>query len=311
MNNSACPPAADALVPSEGNAPLAIGLVILAGFMLAGMDALGKLLMRDIAFIQVVWARYTFHALAVGLWLWLGGRRGFLKPRRPMLQWMRASTLLLVTLAMYTAIQVVPLADATAVMLFAPVLVSAFAGIFLGEKVGIRRMLAVVVGFFGVLIIVNPGAGVFQPAIILACMAAVGYAGYLIFTRVLQTSDNENATLFYSTAVGAVVLTLLVIPVWQPLDIGVWPKLVCTGLFGAAGHFLIIRAFQLAPASILSPFINSQLVAAALYSVIIFGNALTLNFLVGSALVVGSGLFVWFIEFRKARKLTRQGVVSP
>lgn len=283
------------------NLALGILLVICAGFFVSGMDAFAKHLMGEVNFLQVVWARYSFHALAVGTWLLANKRRDFLRARRPGLQFIRASCVLVVTLTMYTALQTVPLSDATAVMFFAPVLVSALAGVFLGEAVGWRRMCAVAVGFIGVLIIVNPTSAIFKPEILWACVAAIGLAIYFLLTRRLQALDNEDSTLFYTTAVGAVVLSFVVPFFWSETPLSVWAQFVIMGLLGALGHFLLIRAFHLAPASVLSPFLNSQLVASIIYSLVIFGDSLKVNFIIGTFLVVGAGLFTWYRE-RKLHK---------
>lgn len=290
----------DAAANKTASVALAIILVVLTGFTLAGMDALGKTLMDSYSMIQVVWARYFFHTLAVLAWLHLSGKRDYLYTGRPFMQFIRGLCLMLITLAMYSAYRHVSLADATTVMFFGPVLVSVFAGIFLGEKVGRARLIAAFTGFAGVVVIVNPGGELFHPAIFFACVAAVSYAIYVLLTRLLQTTDYENATQFYSTVLGSIILSVMVIPGWQSIPLTLWPLFITMGIMGAAGHFILIRAFQLAPASLLSPFLNAQLVAASLFSTIIFADPLHLNFYIGALLVVGSGLAVWLFEIRKA-----------
>jgi len=288
--------------PDHPHPGLAIGLVVAAGFVIAAMDAVGKFLIQSHPFEQVVWGRYVFHTLVVGLWFGAKGGFGFLKPRAPVLQTVRAVAMLLVTLSMYAALRVAPLADATAVMFFAPVLVTALAGLFLGEHVGWRRHAAVVVGFVGVLIVVRPGPGVLRSGILWACAAALFYALYVLMTRKLRGRDEERTTLFHSTLAGSILMSIGAPFFWEPLPPAVWPLLIATGLLGAGGHFLLIKAFHMAPAATLSPFLNAQLVAATLYSVAFFGDPLTLHFLCGASLIVGVGLFIWYREQRRKSK---------
>lgn len=283
---------------------LGIMLTIVAGFVIAGMDAIGKYLMQDQSFVQVVWGRYTFHTILVFIWLWASGGLDFLRPKKPMLQTVRAAILLAVTLTMYTAFQMVPLADATVVMFFAPVLVTALAGLLLGEPVGWRRYAAVAVGFIGVLVIVQPGVDVIRPGILWACGGALFFALYVLMTRKLQALDKQRTTLFHSTGLGVILLSLVVPFYWQPIPLDVWPLFIGIGAMGAGGHFLLIKAFHLAPAATLSPFLNAQLVAASIYSVVFFGDPLTLSFFAGATLIVGAGLFIWYRERRQNKVAT-------
>ncbi|MEJ2426989.1 MAG: DMT family transporter, partial [Candidatus Thiodiazotropha sp.] len=132
------------------------------------MDGVGKWLMQDLSMPQVVWARYFFHTIMGGAVFSLRGGFGFISPRRPGLQLIRAACLMGVTLSLYWAIQRVSLADATAILFIAPVLVTLLAGILLKEPVGIPEWLAVGLGFTGVLFIVRPGFREPEPALLLA-----------------------------------------------------------------------------------------------------------------------------------------------
>lgn len=271
-------------------------LTIIAGFVLSGMDAINKIVMTDVPLAQVVWGRYFFHAIIVFTVFSVMGGFDFIKTRAPVLQTVRGFFLLTVTATLYLSIQTVPLADATAVMFFAPVLVTALAGLVLGERVGWLRYGAVVVGFIGVLIIVRPGTGAMDPNILYACAAALALALYVITTRQLQGRDNERTTLFHSTALGAVILSLIMPFIWVSIELWHLGLLALAGTLGAVGHFMWIKALHVAPASTLAPFLNTQLVAAALYSVMIFGDPLTMPFVMGALLIVGAGLFIWHRE---------------
>ncbi len=280
-----------------------------AGFILSAMDGLAKWLMQSLPTQQVVWARYFFHTLIVGLLFSLRYGPGFIRPRHPLLQLLRAACLLGVTLCLYLAIRTITLADATAILFFAPVLVTLLAGVLLHEKVGLPEWLAVAIGFVGVLLVVQPGFRRIDPAMLLAFVGAVCLSFYFVLTRALKGKDSEQTTLFHSTALGALGLSCLMPLWWQPPTLPQWGFLALTGAMGASGHFLLVKAFHLAPAPVLSPFLNGQLVAAVLYSVLFFGDSLSGGFYLGALLIVGAGLLVWAHErtvaLRTRRRLLR------
>ncbi len=266
---------------------------VTASFILGAMDALAKWLMQDISMHQVVWARYFFHTLIVGVVFTLQSGTGFMRAKRPFLQTVRALCLLCVTFGLYFAIQTISLADATAILFFAPVLVTLLAGFFLRERVGVQEWLAVILGFVGVLFIVRPGFRTLQPEILVALLAAIALSIYFVLTRALRGQDSEQTTLFHTTVAGAIVLTALLPFWWTTPSLMQWGYLFLTGVMGASGHFLLVKAFHLAPAPLLSPFLNAQLVAAVFYSRLFFNDQLGVTFYLGAFLIVGAGLIVW------------------
>ncbi len=266
---------------------------IVACFVLAAMDALAKWLMHSLPTQQVVWARYFFHTLIVGVVFTLQSGPNFIRTKSPALQLLRAACLLGVTLCLYFAIHTISLADATAILFFAPVLVTLLAGAILHEKVGAPEWLAVGIGFVGVLFVVQPGFRELDVAMLLALFGALCLAFYFVLTRVLRGRDSEQTTLFHSTVLGALGLSCLMPLWWQTPTSSQWGFLVLMGVLGAAGHFLLVKAFHLAQAPVLSPFLNSQLVAAALYSTLFFDDHPDSGFFIGAMLIVGAGLIVW------------------
>jgi len=135
-----------------------------------------------------------------------------------------------------------------------------------------------------------------------ALLAAIALSLYFVLTRALRGKDSEQTTLFHTTALGALVLTLLLPFWWLAPSMMQWGYLVLTGGMGAAGHFLLVKAFHLAPAPLLSPFLNAQLVAAVLYSRIFFNDRLGITFYLGALLIVGAGLTVWARQLMKAAR---------
>lgn len=271
----------------------AVSLVVLACFVLAGMDALGKHLMQHLPPPQVVWARYTFHTLLVGLIFGARHHRHFLRPRRPALQLLRGLCLLGVSLGMYYAIRSVPLGEATAIMFLAPILVTLLAGWLLAEPLKLVHLLALAVGFAGVLLILRPGSSGFQATLLLPLGSAVLLAFYFILTRRLRDQDSEVTTLFHTTVAGSLGLSLAMTWQWVPPTTAEWPALVLMGILGASGHLMLIRGFHLATASSLSPWLNMQILAAALYGSLLFGDPLTLPFALGAFLIALGGIMVW------------------
>ncbi len=299
---------ADIPVPSRDNADFsdrampdtsstararAVLLVVAACFLLAGMDALGKHLMQHLPAAQVVWARYSFHTLLVGLAFGLQHRHDFLRPRRPGLQLVRGLCLLGVTFGIYLAIRRIPLGDATAILFLAPILVTLLAARLLHEAVRPLHWLALGLGLAGVLLILRPGFGRFDPVMLLPLGSALLLAFYFVLTRLLRHHDSELTTLFHTTVGGTLVMSLAIPLYWVRPAPEEWPLLALMGLMGAGGHLMLIRAFRTAGAAGLSPWLNTQILAASLYGAWLYGEPVTLPFLAGAGLIVAGGLVTW------------------
>jgi len=270
-----------------------VSAVIIACVMLAGMDAIGKYLQQSLPALQVVWGRYFFHFLLfIIAALILHKQRQLLHPKRPVLQFIRGVLLLGVTINFYIAIREVSLADASAVLFTSPVLVTLFAALLLKEHLSRKKMAAVMLGFIGVLIIIQPGSAVFNPKILLAAVSAASLAGYFILTRYLSRHDHVITTIFYSPVAGTLILSIMLPWVWVMPDWQEFLWLFSMGVIGAAGHYLLTWAFHHADASLLSPLLNSQLVAAAFFSAWIFSDQLDIMFYLGTALIIIASMLV-------------------
>ncbi len=286
-------------------ATLPILLVIVAGCALAGMDGIAKLLSSfGLPVLFVLWGRYFFHS-ALTFVAYAGSTRSlnFLWARRPWLQFVRAASLFGATSTFYVSLTQIPLGDAASIQFLAPVLVTAISGIFLGEHVGARRWTAVVVAFFGVVIVSRPGSGVFGVWALLPLITAVLLAIYMILTRTIRDKDDPATTTFYTTAVGACALTLGLPWLYTPMVATDWGLMVLMGALGAFGHFLLVQAFHRAEASALAPFTYSQVVAAIVLGFLLFGDAPSVWTLVGASMIIGSGVYVWY---RERQQLARE-----
>lgn len=275
-----------------------IGLTILAIGLFTVMDTIGKGLTASYPVPQVVWARYFFQFGWMLLLIPRVGVIGLARTRRLGMNVARGLLLAVSTLFMFTAISLVPLADAYTITFTAPLLVTVFSIPLLGERVGWRRWSAVLVGFVGVLIVIRPGVGMPHWALALPLVTALGFAIYQILTRKVAGVAGETsvAMLFYLAWIGAAVMTALVPFFWRtiaPLD---WLPMAAMGALGGLGHLILIRALTIAPASLLAPFVYTQIAWALVLGYLVFGDVPDRWMLTGCAVIVASGLYVFYRE---------------
>ncbi len=269
----------------------ALPLFLLAGLCLSSLDATAKYLVRDHALFLVVWARYAGQMLVVTPFAWRRAGPSFWRSRRPLLQLLRSSSLLVATICFFGGLRYLPLAEASAVTFLAPLFVVVLSGPLLGERPNRARWMASIAGFAGILILIRPGSAIFHPAALLLVLAAVCNALYFITTRKLA-DESAYTTLFYSALVGTVGLSLA-LP-WQfeagalPLSHGALFLLL--GLFAGLGHWFVISAYLLAPASMLTPFTYLQMIWATLYGFVLFGHLPDHWSALGMAIIVASGI---------------------
>ncbi|MBS0535035.1 MAG: DMT family transporter [Proteobacteria bacterium] len=276
-----------------------------AGF--SCIDATGKYLLHSMHPLQVVWVRYTGAFLLALLFMNPVTKPGMLVTRRPWLQIGRAALLFGSTALNFFALQYLQLDEVLSILFSTPFLVAVLCGPILGEWVGWRRWIAIGAGFIGVLLVARPGLGGLPPAALLSFGGAICYALYSISTRVLARSDSSETTLFYSNLIGAVAMLPVVPFVWSaPHDWFIILLMVAIGAFGSTGHYLLIRAHRLAPASTLAPFIYTQLVWTTTWGFLIFGDVPHPWTIAGGLIVVGSGLYLLYRE-RKVGRVAADG----
>jgi drug/metabolite transporter (DMT)-like permease len=270
-----------------------IGLMCGAVLSFACLDAIAKYLNGYMDTLQVVWARYTGAFVLALLIFNPVSRPGLMRTKRPVLQLVRSAMLLGSTIANFLAFRYLQLDQALAILFSTPFMVAILAGPMLGEWIGWRRWLAILVGFAGVLLVTRPGGGGVHWAALYSVAAAVFYALYIVATRVLSRSDSSDTTLFYSNLVGAVAMLPILPFVWQtPDDPWIVFLMAIFGAFASFGHYLLIAAHRLAPASVLAPFIYTQLAWATGFGYLIFGDVPNRWTLAGAAVVVASGLYL-------------------
>jgi drug/metabolite transporter (DMT)-like permease len=281
-----------------------IALMLLATLLFTVMDTIGKTLSATYPVQQVIWARYFFQFALMLLLIPRLGFAGLLWTRRPGVQIARGLLLTIATYCMITAISIVPLADAYTITFIAPLLVTVLSIPLLKERVGWRRLSAVVVGFIGVLIVFRPIAAPVDWAMLLPLITAGCFAVYQILTRKVSYDSRETAfmMLFYLAWIGTAVMTAIVPYHWRTVASGDWAWMIGMGALGAAGHLILIRALTIAPASLLSPFIYSQIVWALTIGYFWFGDVPGIWMLIGCTVIVASGLYVLYREALLGKK---------
>lgn len=270
-----------------------IALLLAAMLLFACLDATAKHLSAKFPVPMLVWARYTFHFLLMLALLApsLGWR--LVRTARPGVQILRALMLVATTACGIAALKLMPLAETTALAFVSPLLVLLLAGPLLGEKVRPRHYLAVAAGMLGVLLIAPPGGALDTTGIALALGAALAYSLYQILTRRIAALESAVTMVFYTALVGAVVMTLGLPWYWSgPMPNATEALLIAAlGLLGGSGHFLLTRAFRLAPASTLSPLLYVQLIWATLLGWGVFGQLPDAWAMAGIAVIAGAGLW--------------------
>jgi drug/metabolite transporter (DMT)-like permease len=254
-------------------------------------DAASKLMTTTLPAVEVAWLRFCVFTLlmlgtAVGT-----GQAHTLRSKRPILQALRGLGVLGSSIFFIMGLAFLPMAEATAIAFISPMIVTALSIPILGEVVGWRRWSAVMVGLLGVLIVVRPGAGAFEPAAILPILSAASWAIALVVTRKMSGSDGPLVSLTYAAVVGLLVTSALVpftwvMPGWREVGLG-----LVTGVASTIAQWLVVLAFQQARASVLAPFSYSQLVWSGLLGYVIFGNVPDEWTLAGASVIIASGLY--------------------
>lgn len=261
-----------------------------AVFMFSAMDTAAKYVLQSYPMGGLMWARYMVHLLVMLALLWPRFGSRLLQTRRPGLQILRGLLLVASTLSFYMALRHMPLAEAAAISFIGPVLTILLGGWVLRERATPRQWIAVALGFFGVLIIIRPGGGLFTPAAVFPIITALLFSMYQIVTRKLSGREHAYTTLFYTALVGGIVTTFALPLGWQTPTLSQWPLIVAIGVLGGYGHFLLIRAVDCTSPTTLAPFVYSQLVWSTLLAYLAFGDFPDSGSLVGMGIIAGAGL---------------------
>jgi drug/metabolite transporter (DMT)-like permease len=265
------------------------------------MNAEVKLLAARYPVIEITWARFTGH-LIVMLIVFLPqyGRR-LIATRRPLVQLARSALMLASNGIFVAAIGKVPLATASAIGFTSPLIVTALSVPLLREQVGWRRWSAVGVGFCGALLIIRPGVGLHDPAVLLLLVSSAAYALYQIATRWVMAHDSPATGIIFAALLGSLGTTMVLPLIWvTPRSLLDLAMLLSLGCFGGLGHFLVIKAFQAAPASVIAPLGYVELIGTAILGYLIFNNFPDALTWVGALVIIASGLYIAMRERKRA-----------
>ena len=273
----------------------AIGLMALATLCFAVLDSTGKYLIvkGGVPVAEVTWLRFVGHVVFSAAVLWPFALKPSLRSAKPAVQIFRSVLMVVTTVFNFIALRYLQLDQTVTIFFLTPLLVAALAGPLLHEWVGWHRMLAIVAGFFGVLLVMHPGIGTVHWAMLLALVATFGYALYNLATRYLAAFDPPSVTQTYTPLAGVLILAPFALSAWHwPEDAGQWVLLASLGFWGGLGHWLLILAHRSAPAPVLAPFIYLGLIWMSAAGYLVFGNLPTLWTLSGAAIVILSGLYL-------------------
>lgn len=283
------------------NTTLGVMLMVATTFLFALQDAVARHLASEYNVIMVIMIRYWFFgALVLAIAArQSGGIRRAAATRQPWVQIGRGVLLAVEVCVMVSAFVLLGLVESHAVFAIYPLLVAALSGPVLGERVGWRRWTAIGVGFLGVLWILQPGVGVFDPAALVPFAAAAMFALYGLLTRYASRQDSAAVSFFWTGASGAVFMTVVGIWFWEPMAVHDWGWMAFLCLGAVSSHWLLIRAYEVAEASAVQPFAYLQLPFAAALGMAVFGETLRSNVAIGAGMVVVAGLFTLWRGARK------------
>ena len=267
-------------------------LMLVSMVCLPGMDAIVKYMAQSLPVMEIIWARYTGHFVVI-LLVFAPQLSKVLKTSNIKIQLARSVALFITTMMFFQALLYIEQGQATAIFQIAPMIMSVLAVLFLKERLGPRRIISLIVGFVGAMIIIQPQAEQFTLASCLPLAAAASYAVYSILTRYLGAAESAYTTLIYTAGFGAIVSSIILPFVWVTPETGFDVLLLLLiPMIGGIGHFTLIQALQLTEASDLAPMNYLALVFAMMWGALIFAEVPSPSTVAGGCLVVASGLYL-------------------
>jgi drug/metabolite transporter (DMT)-like permease len=266
---------------------------LLAWIMLPIMDGFAKYLSTDLPVLQITWARYFFTVAFTLPVMFFFYNKQLVWTDKPKLQLLRGVILLCANICFFYAISVISLAKALTLAFIAPLIVTALSPVLLGERVGIRRWTAVILGFLGTLVVIRPGFVELNLASFAALGTGVMYGFYLIITRKLSTSDNPLLTLLLTGLVGAIIISFTMPFVWVKPTLNEWSMMAGIGVFACIGHLFLILSLKYADASKLAPFSYFEIVTNITIGYYFFNNFPDNWTFFGLFIIISSGIYIF------------------
>ena len=265
---------------------------LLAWVILPVMDGLAKYLSVDLPVLQIVWARYFFTVVITLSFIIIFFRKQLVWTSKPKLQLFRGLILLCANMLFFYAISIISLTKALTLAFVAPLIVTALSPFILGEIVGYRRWLAVIIGFIGSLIVIRPGLIEFNLATLAALGTGFFYGIYFIITRKLHTADSPLLTLLITGVVGAIILSAYMPFSWIQPNPNQWLFMFCIGLCASVGHFFLILSLKYADASKLAPFSYFEIFTNVIIGYYFFSDFPDIWTWVGLLIIINSGIYI-------------------
>ena len=272
--------------------------MISAIFLLSIMDGISKYLSQHYSVIAINMFRYWFFGALLIFLSYAPKEKKIKLPRTKYkyIQILRGTILAIEMCFAHYCFLKIGLIESHAIFASGPLIVAIFSLIILNEKFGWRRLSAIIFGFVGILIILRPGLKVFDPISLIAVGCAIAFSLYQVLTRYVSEEDDSDTSFFYTGTTGLIVLTLtgpFFVTKIAFIDVFFILAVCC---LGAAGHYLMIKSFQNAEASLLQPFIYLHLVFVSFIGIFIFDENIDLAILIGSTIVIGAGLYTFWRE---------------
>ncbi len=302
---------ASAIKPIEERRLLGIGLVLFGYFCFCVIDSCAKwLMLHGLPPMEVVFVRYLGQfVLVLALFAPRQGR-ALVQTRRPWIEVIRGLCLLGSTICNFVAITYIPLTITASIGFTMPLILCALSIPMLGEQVGWRRWLAILVGFVGVLIIVRPGTDAFHPAMLLSLLGVIFTAFYFLLTRKLAGVDSTTTQQFFAAGVATLCLIPFAFGAWTwPTGPETWIPFILIGAAALIGHQAITVAHRMAPASVLAPFNYSLIVYLTASSWLIFNQPPDMWIFIGAPIVIASGLYIWLRERQLSKSVVTEMAV--
>ncbi len=280
----------------------AIALAVSATVLFGSSDTISKYLSGSLPIVEFIWIRYVLFLITAACLV----RRRSILPRNPRLQITRGLCVVGSSILFVYGVRQMTMAQATTISFLSPLLITILSIPLLGETVGPRRWAAVAVGMLGMLVVVRPGLGGFQPAALFGVASAFCWALALIITRKISNSDTPQTTVLWSAGIGTAVLSLIL-----PFQ-AIWPTpkqlglSLVLGVLASGGQWVVILAHRIAPASLLAPFFYSQLLWVSVLGFLVFGNLPDIWTIAGATIIAASGLYTAHRE--RVRRQERRGV---
>ncbi len=291
----------------------ALGIILMitgvAAFAL--MDATIKWLTADYPVTQIVALRSWFGLPLLCLLAYYEGGFKALKTRRPFVHVGRYCLVLALSFGFFWSLSQMKLVDAIAITFAAPILITALSVLLLKEPVGLHRWLAVCAGFFGVVIMLRPGSGLFQWTALIVLGTVVVYALLMITTRALKSTESTASLMLYPQLGLALTGIAFAPPFWVTPSLSDLGLFAIVGMLGSVGVMCLTKAFQLAPAATISPFEYTALVWATLLGYLLWDELPDTYTLVGAGIVIASGLYIIYRETVKVGRARPQLPMSP